>query len=219
MRSAAYMHVARVGRALASSHRLEILDLLGQGEKSVEALARELGLTLANTSQHLQVLRQARLVTARREGRSVLYGLSDLQVAECLVLLRRLAERLVPDVEHAIRSFLRGWADVRPLDRRTVRRRWRRGEVVLLDVRPASEYRVAHLAGALSIPLPELERRLQELPRGKVIVAYCRGPYCTLALEAVRLLRAHGFRAYRLVDGVQELRLEGWPLEAGGPAA
>lgn len=219
MKRAAYTHVARLARALASPSRLELVELLCQGEKAVETLAKEARLSVANTSRHLQILRGAGLVQLRREGRWVVYRLSDPDVAELFVRLRHLAEKVLPDVERTVRAFVAEWKAGRPIHPRTLRRRLRRGDVVLVDVRPPEEYRAGHILGAVSIPLPELEQRLHELPRDKVVVAYCRGPYCAMALEAVRLLRSHGYRAYRLTDSVHDWRLHGGEVEAGDPAA
>ncbi len=214
-KAAIYQQFARIGRAVANPHRLELLDLLTQGPRTVEALAREAGLKVANASQHLQVLRGARLVEAEKHGLYVTYRLADPAVELFVRELRRLAEARLAEVEQAARAFLEAGGAAEPVDLDALVRRVRAGEVTLIDVRPAEEYRAGHVPGAWSIPLPELERRLAELPRDREVVAYCRGPYCVLAVEAVALLRARGFAATRLREGVADWRARGVALEVG----
>lgn len=208
-----YKHFARIGKAIASPHRLEIIDLLAQGERTVESVARSLALPVANASHHLQVLRAARLVDARKEGSFVHYRLSDQDVFELAQVIRTLAERRLAEVERIVEKYFQARDELEPIGRQELLHRVRAGDVVVLDVRPVEEYRAGHIAGALSIPVKEIERRLAELPADKEVVAYCRGPYCVMALDAVRKLRAHGFKARRLVDGFPEWRAEGLPVE------
>jgi rhodanese-related sulfurtransferase len=210
-----YQHLSRIGKALASPRRLELLDLLCQGPRTVEALARESGQSMANASQHLQVLRAARLVDAQKEGLYVTYRLADDDVSTFFGSLRRLAELRLAEIERVTREFLEARGEVEPVDQDTLSARARSGEVVLIDVRPAEEYRSAHLPGAISVPLPELEQRLATLPRDRDIVAYCRGPYCVMAIEAVQLLRSRGLRASRLEDGVADWRARGLAVATG----
>ena len=215
-KDAIYEQFARVGKAVSSPKRLELLDLLCQGERNVETLAREARMSVANTSQHLQVLRGARLIEAQKDGLVVTYRLADDGVGEFFLAMRRLAEDRLAEVERIARNYLDGRSGMEALDKQALLERVREGSVTVLDVRPVEEYRAGHLAGALSIPVRELERRLSELPRDPEIVAYCRGPYCVFAVRAVELLRAKGFRASRLDNGVQELRKAGFRIESGG---
>lgn len=208
-----YGQFARVGKALASPRRLELLDLLCQGERTVEELARQASLTTANTSQHLKVLREARLVEAEKRGMYVVYRLADEAVCDFYRALRNLAELRLTEVDAVVEEFFGSREGMEPVDRRALLARARVGEVTVLDVRPEEEYRAGHLPGAVSLPLGQLEARLSELSRDRKIVAYCRGPYCVLAAEAVEVLRAHGFRAERLEDGVWEWRARGLPVE------
>ena len=215
LKKAVYEQLARIGKAVASPPRLELLDLLCQGPRTVEALAREAGLTLANTSQHLQILHAARLVEARKEGLFVTYRLADQQVCEFYRTLRTLAESRLAEIEAIVRQFNIGRESLEPVDKQALLERVRRAEVIVLDVRPPEEYRAGHIPGAVSIPLKELEAQLSTLPRDREIVAYCRVPYCVLAVEAVKLLRAQGFQAVRLEDGVPEWRAGGLPVAVG----
>jgi rhodanese-related sulfurtransferase len=208
-----YEQIARVGAAVASPKRLELLDLLAQGERSVESIAEQASMTIANTSQHLQGLRQARLIEARRDGTRVFYRLADDGVGRFFVDLRQFAKRRLAEVDQLARDYFDSPDDLEPITRHQLRDRLRRKDVVLIDVRPAEEYGVVHIKGAISIPLNELKARLKELPRDQEIVAYCRGPYCVFASDAVRLLREHGFRARRLEDGFPEWKLAGLPIE------
>jgi rhodanese-related sulfurtransferase/DNA-binding transcriptional ArsR family regulator len=208
-----YEQFARVGKALASPQRLELLDLLAQGERSVEDLAAQAGLGVSNCSAHLQVLRRARLVSARKQGTRVCYRLAGDDVARLYAGVRDTAASLLAEVGPARDAYL--GAGVEEVSREELARRARAGEVTVLDVRPAAEYAAGHIPGAVSIPLAELGRRLAELPAGTEVVAYCRGPYCVLAHDAVRLLRASGRAARRLAGGMPEWRLAGLPVAAG----
>jgi rhodanese-related sulfurtransferase/DNA-binding HxlR family transcriptional regulator len=208
---------ARVAGALASGRRAEIVDVLANGERSVEELSRQVALSVANTSQHLQVLKEAGLVAATRDGSRVRYRLASPAVYQFWVALRTLAAERLPGVERLVEAYLGSREGLEPISREELLGRLRAGEpLVVVDVRPAEEYRAAHVPGSVSIPLDELEERLRELPRGGEIVAYCRGPYCAYAPEAVRTLRRHGFRARNLTDGLPEWMAAGNRVEAGG---
>lgn len=213
-----YGQLARIGKALASPKRLELLDLICQSERSVEQLADETGMSVANTSQHLHALHEANLVESRRDGRFVVYGLADALVSDFYRSFRLLAEDRLAEIERIRRRFFSAETELTALDRDTLLERVKQGEVVVIDVRPANEYRTAHIPQALSIPLQELGERLAELPRDKTIVAYCRGPYCVLAAEAVQLLSGLGFQALRLEDSVDDWRARGLPIVAGREA-
>ena len=215
LKAAIYEQIARIGQATASPHRLELLDLLSQGARTVEALARQTGQSVATTSHHLQVLRRARLVEARKAGLYVTYRLADPQVGEFFLDLRSLAESRLAEVQQVTRQYLEGRGALEPVGNDELVRRVRSGEVTLIDVRPREEYMAGHLPGALSLPLPELKKRVGALPKNRDIVAYCRGPYCVMALDAVALLRRRGFRAHRMEDGVSEWRAHGWRIETG----
>jgi rhodanese-related sulfurtransferase/DNA-binding transcriptional ArsR family regulator len=213
-----YEQLARFGKAIAAPKRLELLDLLCQGPRTVESLAERAEMSLANTSRHLQLLRAARLVTAEKKGLYVEYRLADEEVSRFFVALRDLAESRLAEVEQVAREFLRKRGAMEAIDRDELVRRVRNGEVTLLDVRPRDEYRAGHIPGALSIPLGELKARLEELPTKREIVAYCRGPYCVMAIDAVQLLRKKGYTAHRMHQGVAEWRARGWRIEVrGGP--
>lgn len=214
-KDAIYGQLARVGKAVASPHRLELLDLLAQGPRTVERLARETGQSIANTSQHLQLLRRARLVEAQKQGLYVKYRLADPDVAEFSRRLRVLAESRLAEIDHITRDFLADRGALEPVDQETLVDRVLRGEVTLLDVRPVEEYTAGHIPGAVSVPLRQLESRIADLPRQRQVVAYCRGPYCVLAIEAIARLRALGFKAFRLEDGVPDWRARGLPVAAG----
>jgi rhodanese-related sulfurtransferase len=213
--AAHYGEIARVGRALASPVRLRLLDLLRQGSRSVEALAEAASVSVANSSQHLQQMRAAGLVVGERRGQHVEYRLATADVSATFVALRDLAEVIRPELARLGREL--GVLD--PAERRELLRRIRQGDVTLLDVRPPEEFRAGHLPGARSLPLPELRARLGELPRGPEVVAYCRGPYCTMARDAVTLLEAAGFRARHLDLGVPDLRELGHPVAEGDAPA
>ncbi len=210
-----FEQLSRVAAAFASPRRIEILDVLAQGERSVEGIARETGLSVANTSQHLQVLKAARLVAWRRRGVEVLYRLADPVVLEGYRMLRRLAEARLPEVERLVRDYFSGVDGMEAVSREWLMERARRGEVVVVDVRPVEEYAAGHITGAVSVPVSEIETRIGSLPPERTVVAYCRGPYCVLAAEAVRRLRDAGRRAVRLVDGFPEWRDAGLPATAG----
>jgi ArsR family transcriptional regulator len=210
-----FAQFAAVAKALGHAHRLELLEQLAQGERSVEVLADRTGLSIANASQHLQHMRRAGLVTNRREGKFVLYRLADDAVLDLLAALRRIAERNVAEVERVVRSYFDERDSLEPVSREELLERSRAGTVTILDVRPEDEFALGHLPGALNIPLRELEARLGEMDLKQEIVAYCRGPYCVLSYEAVAQLRAHGFKVRRLEDGLPEWRAAGLPVIAG----
>lgn len=214
-KTAIYEQLARVGKAMGSPRRLELLDLLAQGPKTVEVLARQSGQSHANTSQHLQVLRGARLVESSRSGTSVTYRLAGQEVADHFIGLRRLAEARLTEIEHIAHQFLEARGQLERVSEEDLIRRMKRGEVTVLDVRPADEYAHGHVSGAVSVPIAELESRLAELSPDKEIVAYCRGPYCVWSVEAVDLLRRHGFTALRLDDSVHDWRARGGDLSEG----
>jgi rhodanese-related sulfurtransferase len=214
-KDASYGHLARIGRALASPKRLELLDLLGQSERTVEALAAETGMSVANTSQHLQELQAARLVETTKNGRYVVYRLADTLVSDFFRHFRLLAENRLAELEQIRRRFFSEDEQVNPVDRKTLLERVREKKAIVIDVRPTNEYRTAHIAGALPIPLEQLKKRLSELPRNKEVVAYCRGPFCVLAKEAVEVLRSNGFRASRLEDSVHDWQARGLPVAVG----
>jgi rhodanese-related sulfurtransferase len=212
---AIYEQFSRIGKAVSSPKRLELLDLLCQGERTVEALAGETGMSLANASQHLQVLRAARLVETEKEGVFVHYRLADEAVCAFFRSMRLLAESRLAEVEQTKRRFLGSRGGMEPVNRDDLLMRVRTGAVTVLDVRPSAEYEAGHIPGALSVPLEDLERKLSELPRDQEIVAYCRGPYCILAVKAVEILRKRGFHAIRLEDGVQDWRARGFRVAVG----
>jgi rhodanese-related sulfurtransferase/DNA-binding CsgD family transcriptional regulator len=209
---------ARIGKALSSPKRLEVLDLLAQGEKPVEAIAEQAALTVKNASAHLRELRNARLVETRREGTYVFYRLAGERVFQVLREIQALARERLTEVDHVARLYLGHRDELEPCDAEELRRRMREGEVTILDVRPEDEYRAGHIPGALSIPPQELERRLADLPRDREIVAYCRGPYCVYAAEAVEALRKAGLRARRMEEGLPDWKARGFPVETGVPA-
>jgi rhodanese-related sulfurtransferase len=209
-KTALFDEFAQAAKALASGRRIELLDVLANGERSVEALAGEVGLSVANTSQHLKVLRQAGLVATRREGTSIHYRLAGPEVFELWRALRALAASRLAEVERLAAAYVGARDELEPVSREELARRLRDGDdLVVLDVRPATEHAAGHLPGAVSIPVDELRRRLAELPRDREVVAYCRGPYCAFAHEAVALLREAGFSARRLEDGLPEWQAAG----------
>lgn len=210
-----YEQIARVGQATASPIRLELLDLLSQGPRTVDALAHQTGQSAATTSHHLQVLRRARLVEAEKAGLYVTYSLADPRVGDFFLQLRHLAESQLVEVRHVTRQYLEERGALEPVGNDELVRRVRAGEVTLIDVRPRDEYVAAHLPGAISVPLADLGKRVGTLPKRRDIVAYCRGPYCVMALDAVDLLRRKGFRAHRLEHGVPEWRAQGWRVDTG----
>jgi len=210
-----YGQFARIGKALSNPHRLEILELLAQSERTVDSLATEIGLSLANTSQHLQALRQAALVESRKDGLFVYYRLAGAEVFELSNVLRTVAERRLAELERLVREHFGDRADAEAVPMAELLKRARSHQVVILDTRPASEYVAGHIAGAISVPVDDLHRRLRQLTKGKEYVAYCRGPYCVYADRAVELLRANGRRARRLLDGFPEWRAAGFPVASG----
>ena len=204
---------ARIGQALSSGPRLELLELLAQGEYSVDALAQLTGLSVANTSRHLQQLRLAGLIVARKEGQFVHYRLAGDEVIRLIYALGAVGETYSAEVERLIKTFLADKDSLEPVPAEEVLERARKGLVTLLDVRPSHEYAAGHIPGAINIPLTEINKRLHELPANREVVAYCRGPYCLMAFEAVALLRKKGRKARRLQDGLPEWRLRGLPIE------
>jgi rhodanese-related sulfurtransferase/DNA-binding transcriptional ArsR family regulator len=207
---------ARVARAVANPHRLELIDLLAQGERRVDDLAHEASLTVANASQHLQSLRRGGLVESRRDGTAIYYRLADERVVRLWRAIREVGEARLAEIDVLTRAYLHDRTQLNAIDAGTLRRRLDEGDVIVLDVRPDLEYRAAHVAGARSIPITELASRLDEIPRDLEIVAYCRGPYCLFSDEAVALLREHGYRARRLDTGLPEWRAAGLPTQPGG---
>ena len=214
-KDAVFAQFAQIAAGFASPKRIELVDLLAQGERNVETLAAEAGLTVANTSRHLQVLKGANLVLTRRDGLQIFYRLADPLVLGGYRALQELAQTRLAEVGRLVRDYFSSTDGLEPVEKEDLLRRARRRDVVVLDVRPRQEYAAGHIAGALSVPLAELERRLARLPRTKRIVAYCRGPYCVLAAEAVRLLRRRGLDAVRLKEGYPEWRDAGLPVEHG----
>jgi rhodanese-related sulfurtransferase/DNA-binding transcriptional ArsR family regulator len=207
-----FAHFAAVAKSLAHPHRLELLEQLAQGERSVEVLADRTRISIANASQHLQQMRRAGLLVNRRDGKFVYYGLVDDSVLDLLAALRRISERNVAEVERVIRNYFHNRDSLEPISREELLQRSRAGEVTVLDVRPEDEFALGHLPGAVNMPLHELEMRLAEFDPAQEIVAYCRGPYCILSYEAVAVLRARGFKARRLEDGLPEWRAAGLPV-------
>lgn len=203
---------ATVAKALGSAPRLDLLELLAQSERSVEALAQTAGLSVANTSQHLQVLRRVGLATSHRVGPHVFYRLSGDDVLDLLAALRRTAERHVAEVDRLLRGYFKERDALEAISREELVRRMEDGSVTILDVRPPEEFAAGHIAGALNIPMKDLKRRIDELPTGTEVIAYCRGPYCVLAFEAVATLRRQGLVARRVEDGFPEWRASGLPV-------
>jgi rhodanese-related sulfurtransferase len=217
-KTAVYEQIARIGKATASPARLELLDLLAQAPRTVEALASQIGQSVANTSHHLQVLRGARLVEAEKAGVYVTYRLADIQVADFVLQLRSLAHARLADLARVSQEYLERRGAMEAVGDDELLRRVRAGQVTVIDVRPSEEYEAGHIPHAISVPLLDLKKRLRELPKGREIVAYCRGPYCVMALDAVDLLREKGFRAHRMEHGVVEWRARGGRVDVGGPA-
>jgi ArsR family transcriptional regulator len=210
-----YAQFAAVAKAVANERRLELLEHVAQGERSVEALAERSGLSVANASQHLQHLRRAGLIAARRQAKFVLYRLADDAVLAMLAAMHKVAERNVGEVERILRSYFHARDDLEPVSRADLQRRMKQGLVTVLDVRPEDEFALGHLPGARNVPLSRLKRQLAKLDRDTEIVAYCRGPYCVLSFEAVAQLRKLGFKARRLQDGLPEWKAAGLPVETG----
>jgi rhodanese-related sulfurtransferase/DNA-binding transcriptional ArsR family regulator len=208
-----FARFAETAKALGHGRRLEILELLAQGERSVEALAERVGLSMANASQHLRLMRQTGLLASRRDGKRILYRLSDPSVLELTAALHRVAERNVADVRDVIRGYFHERDALEPVSRKELSQRLRDGLVTVLDVRPEDEYAAGHVPKAINIPLRELTRRLRQIPKNREVVAYCRGPYCVLAFEAVAILRERGFKVRRLEDGYPEWKAAGLPTD------
>jgi len=209
-----FREFARIGKAVASPRRLQLLEILAQGPRTVETLAERAGMSVANTSQHLQQLRQARLVQSERSGQFVTYSLAGDEVRQLLVALRSVADARLVEVEQLRREYLADCESMEHVDKDVLIDRVRRGDVLVVDVRPSEEFEAGHIAGAISVPLDRLEELVGELPRDKDLAAYCRGSYCVLAVDAVELLKKHGFNAYHLQDGVLELEAQGVQIEA-----
>jgi len=215
-KQALFAQFALVAKTLGHAHRLELLEQVAQGERSVEILAQRTGLSVANASQHLQHLRRAGLVAAERNGKFVHYRLADDAVLDLVAALHRVAERNVAEVGRVLQSYFYDRDSLEPVSRAELVQRSRDGAVTILDVRPEDEFALGHLPGALDIPLRELEARLGEIDPKQEVVAYCRGPYCVLSFEAVAALRARGFKARRLEDGLPEWRVAGLPVVTNG---
>jgi rhodanese-related sulfurtransferase len=215
-KSALYDGFAEVAKALASGRRAEIVDLLAQGERSVDDVAAEIGQTVANTSHHLRAMARAGLLTTRRDGTRIFYALASERVAELWSALRDVAGQHVAGLERLAAAYLGERDGVEVVDRAELAARLERREVVVLDVRPAEEFAAGHIAGARSVPITELRRQLRALPKDSDVVAYCRGPYCVYADDAVRELNRRGFRARRLIDGFPEWKRAGLPVAVGG---
>jgi rhodanese-related sulfurtransferase/DNA-binding transcriptional ArsR family regulator len=218
-KSGLYAQFARVGKALGSPHRLEVLELLGQSERTVESLAGELGASVANVSQHLKALRQAALVENRKQGLFVYYRLADPVISDLLRALRMVSERRLADLDRLVHNHFGDRSSTEAVSMQELLRRARSGDVVILDTRPVTEYEAGHIAGAISVPVADLRRRLKELPRDKHYVAYCRGPYCVYADQAVQYLKSKGRRAARLDEGFPEWRSAGFPVESAASSA
>jgi rhodanese-related sulfurtransferase len=214
-KAAVYEQIARIGKATASAVRLEILDLLAQGPRTVETIAGQVAQSLANTSHHLQILRRARLVESEKAGVFVTYRLADQDVGAFVLQLRTLAHSHLAEIERVSRDYLERRGALEAVGDAELLRRVKAGDVTVIDVRPSEEYAAGHIPNAISVPLPELKRRLGDLPKRRAIVAYCRGPYCVMALDAVEILRAKGFRAHRWELGVAEWRATGGRVQVG----
>ena len=210
-----FLHFARIAKAMASPNRLELLEALAQGERSVEKLAQAAGMSIANTSHHLQVLREGGIVRSRKEGQQVIYRLSDEEIPQMLGCLRRVGERHLAEVSLIVREHFANEDNLRPVNHQELNALLKSGEALVIDVRPPEEYEAGHIPGAINVPLEMLPRRLAEFPSRKEVVAYCRGPYCMLAVEAVKRLRSRGYRARRLEDGFPEWKSEGRPVAVG----
>ena len=208
-----YEQVARIGKAMASPKRLELVELLCQGEKTVELLAQQADISVKLASAHLKALRQARLVDTRKDGKYVTYRLANTSVADLWVAMRTEAEERLVELQVALAGIVSHGDALQGIDRATMLQKAKSGEILMLDVRPQAEYASAHLPHARSLPVDELLKRLAELPQGMPVVAYCRGPFCLMAKDAVDLLRQHGYSAHHLTDGVAEWRAQGLPIE------
>lgn len=210
-----FAQFALVGKSLSNGNRLELLEFLAQGERTVDELAKVSGLSVANTSQHLQGLRRSGLVKSKAEGQKSFYSLSDYSVIALLALLRKIAEANLAEIQVLVANYLTSKDGLEPISRDELLKRAREGAVTVIDVRPEREYELGHLPYAINIPLSELKKELKQLSRKKEIVAYCRGPHCILSFEAVEQLRSNGYKSRRLEDGFPEWKLEGLPIEEG----
>jgi len=209
-----YGHLARVAKALSSPGRLELLETLAQGERAVDALAQASGMSVANTSHHLQTLRDGGLVRSRREGLQIIYSLTDSDIPKLLAGIGRIAQRQVEEVERIVRENFDQRDGLTPVKRDELTHLLKKGEAMVIDVRPESEFRAGHIAGAVNIPIEALPKSLKTLPQDREIIAYCRGPYCLFAVEAIEQLRKKGLRARRLEDGFPEWKAEHLPVES-----
>ncbi|NOT07306.1 MAG: metalloregulator ArsR/SmtB family transcription factor [Gemmatimonadales bacterium] len=214
-KDALYEQFARIGHAMSSPKRIELLELLGQGEKSVDALAAHADLPVKNTSAHLRVLRQARLVERRREGTYLYYRLADDKVIHFLKEMEELGRIRLAEVERVTNTYLRSRDELEPVTFGELRRLLKRAEITLIDVRPRDEYRAGHIPGAISVPVAELRDHLHKIPKGREVIAYCRGPYCVYSVEAMALLRRRGYRARRVENGIPEWRALGLAVAIG----
>lgn len=214
-KDALFGEFARIGKAMSSGRRLELIELLAQGSRTVEELAAETRQTVANTSQHLQVLRQAYLVEPARQGNFMRYRLADDSVVRLWVAMRQVGESRLAEVDRLVKTYLSDRSELQAITCEELQRRLGEGHLVVLDVRPAPEFQEAHIAGARSVPVDELAARLKDMPRRSTIVAYCRGPYCVFADEAVSVLRSNGFKAVRLDAGLPDWKLQGGPVATG----
>lgn len=208
---------ARLGKVLSNGRRLELLEHLAQGERSVDGLARVAGLSVANTSQHLRRMQEARLVTARREGRQVIYAIAADDVIELLEVFRRVGERHLAEIREMVEAHLNQKDTLEPVSAEELIERCRRGLVTLIDVRPEEEYQAGHIPGAVNVTIGDLEQRMADLDPEREIIAYCRGPYCTFSFEAVAQLREAGFDTRRLESGFPEWKLAGLPVSTDDP--
>lgn len=214
-----YEQFSRIGKAVSAPKRMELLDLLCQGPRTVDALAEQCAISIANASQHLQVLRAARLVDAEKKGLFVEYRVANDEVIRFFATLRSLAEARLLEVEQVARDYFEQRGAMESVDSDELLKRVKSGDVTVIDVRPAEEFRAGHIPGAISMPVDELKARLKELPKRREVVAYCRGPYCVMAIDAVELLRKNGFKAQRMEQGVVDWRARGWRVEVERGAA
>ena len=204
---------AKVAQAFSAPKRLEIIDILAQGERDVDSLSRQVSMTIANTSRHLQILKQTRLVESRREGVRIFYRLADDDVAQCWINMQSLAEKRSSEIREVTRMFFEERDTMEPITKNELLNLIQNNEVTVLDVRPAVEYKNEHISGALSIPLSELNKRINEIPKSRNVIAYCRGKYCVLSAEAMSILKSAGIKAIRLKDGFPEWKQAGLPVE------